>query len=419
VFSPGLYLQSVLDSAEVELSTQDLTHLTADNCSDEVRTIYEAEKKRPFDYSSPPLMRGTLLCTGTAEYLLMLFVDHIVTDAWSVGIIYRDLKALYRDSLHPPTEEVDDPGLSFVDFARWQNEMLQTSFYHEDAIYWQRQWAQFASARIGFKDIPFVQNRREVDYTFQAEAISLDSTSCRKIKFLTRDRRITVYAFFLAACALLLRHYTHKCAVGLWSHFSNRTRPETHNIVGFLANTHLIGLDLTSDPTGEELLMQSHSTAVEALKHQEIPIAHLWHMLGCHPRYPDATVLLDFRTEMSSVRAVKSTSDLEMTRCAPPGTRPARLSRLGFYVEASEETITIRVEYSIARFPACAVRQMLEDLRLVINGMMSPRDIRVSSFSDLSQRYGPTLISPSTAEMGEFIVLSSDLIPAFDASVCK
>ena len=53
------------------------------------------EARTPFDLSKGPLLRATILKLGTSEHVLLLTMHHIVSDAWSSGIFFRELGELY------------------------------------------------------------------------------------------------------------------------------------------------------------------------------------------------------------------------------------------------------------------------------------------------------------------------------------
>jgi hypothetical protein len=57
-------------------------------------TIEEAQ--RPFDLAQGPLLRTTLLRMDKEEHILLLTMHHIVSDGWSMGILFRELSTLYE-----------------------------------------------------------------------------------------------------------------------------------------------------------------------------------------------------------------------------------------------------------------------------------------------------------------------------------
>src|SRR5262245_11356959 len=52
--------------------------------------------QRPFNLSTGPLVRAHLLRLSTEEHILLLSMHHIVSDGWSLGVLIREVAALYE-----------------------------------------------------------------------------------------------------------------------------------------------------------------------------------------------------------------------------------------------------------------------------------------------------------------------------------
>ena len=51
---------------------------------------------RPFDFSAGGFLRASLLQVGADEHVLILNTHHMMADAWSMGILTRELWVLYE-----------------------------------------------------------------------------------------------------------------------------------------------------------------------------------------------------------------------------------------------------------------------------------------------------------------------------------
>ena len=84
-----------------------------------------AAADEPIDLSRPPLFRAKLVRIGDDDHVLILVVHHIVCDGWSIGILLRELGALYAaradGAALPPLP------VQFPDFALWQRRRLTTA----------------------------------------------------------------------------------------------------------------------------------------------------------------------------------------------------------------------------------------------------------------------------------------------------
>src|SRR5215212_2808233 len=62
----------------------------------QMQQLMAEEMQRPFDLSRGPMLRATVLRLGPVEHVLVLTMHHIVSDGWSMGILFRELNALYE-----------------------------------------------------------------------------------------------------------------------------------------------------------------------------------------------------------------------------------------------------------------------------------------------------------------------------------
>ena len=68
-----------------------------------------------FDLKKGPLFRASLYQLDASEQVLVLEMHHIVSDGWSLGVIWRDLSALDRyanDDRNPYLYQPTSPDLS-------------------------------------------------------------------------------------------------------------------------------------------------------------------------------------------------------------------------------------------------------------------------------------------------------------------
>ena len=116
----GQPVQLISPSLDFALSVVNLRHLpkTEQQAEIEQRTLEEAQ--RPFDLTRDPLLRGTLLQLGSAEYLLLLTIHHIISDGWSMGVLVPEVAALYEAFCTDQPSPLPELAVQYADFASWQ-----------------------------------------------------------------------------------------------------------------------------------------------------------------------------------------------------------------------------------------------------------------------------------------------------------
>ena len=92
----GEPLQIISDAASLELPLADLTRAPQATRAAEAERMLAAEAGKPFNLGKDLMIRCLLLKLEPAEHVLMVTMHHIATDAWSVGIFFRELGLLYE-----------------------------------------------------------------------------------------------------------------------------------------------------------------------------------------------------------------------------------------------------------------------------------------------------------------------------------
>src|SRR6516162_11456457 len=95
----GELFQCVLCDVDINLTIRDVSSLPTFERELETATIAFEEARKIFDLERPPLLRLTLLCLGPGEHMLILVMHHIITDGWSMSILFKELSQSYFKEL--------------------------------------------------------------------------------------------------------------------------------------------------------------------------------------------------------------------------------------------------------------------------------------------------------------------------------
>jgi acyl carrier protein len=92
----GAPRQAIAEMVEPEFLLKDLTNLPEGARRLEARRLVSEQAKKPFDLATGRLFKANLLRLAEDEHVLLLTMHHIVSDGWSLGILTRELSALYE-----------------------------------------------------------------------------------------------------------------------------------------------------------------------------------------------------------------------------------------------------------------------------------------------------------------------------------
>ncbi len=283
----GLYVQRVGDVQEVPLQMYDAAFGDLERV---VQTIVKREVTTPFEYDVPSRLRISLVSQTETTHVLVLAVDHWVSDGRSLKILQTELQRWYSHfacgSL-PPLPPIG----SYLQFIEQQQLLCASSGFDADLDYWEDHWRQFSGARLRPIDIPFADLSARRSRTFSKQTLNISEDDTVAFRSAAKRARVTPYVFFLSVFVAVLHLYTRRDHIALWTHCANRNR-EQLNTIGFYINSHLMGFRLSSNITGRELMVQVANRHRETIRHERMPLPLLWQSLHCSPRFGDSGVIL-------------------------------------------------------------------------------------------------------------------------------
>src|SRR6185369_14381412 len=206
------------------------------------------------------------------EHVLLLTLHHIITDGWSLRVLFRELSTLYNRYARGEDSPLADLPVQYADYAVWQRQYLQGEVLDQQLSYWRK---QLAAAPV-LLALPTDRPRPAVQtYHGAVETFELPAELSEQLKALSRHEGVTPFMTLLAAFYVLLSRYSGQEDLVVGSPIANRTRSETEPLIGFFANTLVLRADLSDKPSFRELLRQVRETCIEAYAHQEIPFEKL------------------------------------------------------------------------------------------------------------------------------------------------
>ncbi|MDX1999260.1 MAG: amino acid adenylation domain-containing protein, partial [Thermoanaerobaculia bacterium] len=257
-------------SAGVELPLVRLDSLPAEARPARARELGRELVATPFDLAHPPLVRALLVQLDDDDHVWLLALHHAAADAWSLGILVRELAALYGSDGDPRV--LPELPLGYADFAAWQRHRLQGERLTAELGYWRERLAG-APTRL---DLPF-DRPRGPRQSFAGERFSerWGADLAAGVRGLARAGEATVFMVLLAGLRALLARLTGEDDLVLGTAVAGRPRVELEGVVGLFVNSLVLRGDLAGDPSFADLVARARHDVLEAHRHQEVPFERL------------------------------------------------------------------------------------------------------------------------------------------------
>lgn len=323
----------------------------------EARAWAEREAATPFDLTTPPLLRGTLLALGAGRSVFLFTMHHIVGDGWSGNVLYRELFALYAAEPLPPLR------IHYKDFAVWQ----KAQDFGGDEAYWLKQLAGAPEALALRYDFP---PRAERDFRGDIERGAIDAAALRGLRQLARQRNTTVANVVLALFNLVLFQVTKQEDICLGVSVANRQHPDLENLIGFFVNILPVRARLSETMEFDELLGQVATAAAEAFEHQEYPFDLLVQKVNpqrVNNRQPLLNVIYGYQNfaDLHVDVGARDAAPADSAVVARPLAQGYRTSKfdLTLFVGEEDGQLVLTLEYDTGLFRAATARRYVDLLQ--------------------------------------------------------
>ncbi|MFS8071811.1 MAG: condensation domain-containing protein, partial [Byssovorax sp.] len=238
----------------------------------EVRAAMAEDMRIPIDLERGPLLRARVFALGVNDHLLALTMDHIVADAWTLGILRSEIGALYEAALAGRPAGLPDLPVQYADYAAWQRRWLTGEVLDRQLVYWKQQLDGAPTAI----DLPTDRPRPPVpSHRGGRCGFSVSPEVSRAITALSRRRGVTLFMTLLAAFDVLLYRITGQTDLVVGMPAVNRGRVETERMVGVFLNTLVLRTQVDPALAFEALLDRVRETCLGAYAHQDMPFERL------------------------------------------------------------------------------------------------------------------------------------------------
>ncbi|WP_141699581.1 non-ribosomal peptide synthetase, partial [Pseudomonas sp. BIOMIG1BDMA] len=248
------------------LEHNDLRELA--DAAQQLQALTEHEALAPFDLVNGPLLRARLVRMGDEHHVLLLTLHHIASDGWSMGVLTRELMALYGAFSQGLADPLPPLALQYADFAVWQRRWLSGEVLQQQNLYWQQALAGAPAMLTLPTDRP---RPAQQDFAGAVLNLQLDTELTQGLKTLSQRHGTTLYMTLLAAWGALLSRLAGQDEVVIGSPVANRNRVEVEGLIGLFVNTLAVRIDASGEPTVQTLLARVKAQTLGAQAHQDLP----------------------------------------------------------------------------------------------------------------------------------------------------
>ncbi|MDG9672359.1 condensation domain-containing protein, partial [Hahella sp. CR1] len=373
--------------ADWSLEVVDLRALNASELQEATKQLQLAEASKPFDLSRDYLLRGQLLQLADQRALLLLTMHHIASDGWSIGVLIRELNALYTAFTQGQSIPLPPLGVQYADYALWQRDYLQGEALEQQGAYWRDQLQGLPDVH----QLPLDHPRPSVQ-TFDGAAYHcvIDNTLSDAFNRYCVSRGATLFMGLHAAFSVLLSRYSGETDIVVGSPVANREQGEVASLIGFFVNTLVMRADLSDNPTFDALLQQCRQTALEAYAHQQVPFEQLVEALQPARRLSHHPLFQVMLALQNNQQETLSLPELTLSMQTPEFT----IAKFDLTLHVAEDTEGLRLdwEYNTQLFEAATIQRMASHFQQLLTEIVAKPDQSINAYSLLTQQEAQQLL---------------------------
>jgi amino acid adenylation domain-containing protein len=375
----GQPLQRIASWLTIPFTILDLTDCPEKERQEKALRLVNKEACRPFVLADGPLLRALVVRLAADDHILLLTMHHIVSDGWSMGILCRELSALYDGYNNGRPSRLDPLPVQYADFAQWQRDWLKGEVLQSQVDYWKDRIANIPTLQLPTdRSRPAMQS-----YRGARQSTVLADELCQALKDLSQKERASLFMTLVAAFNVLLCRYSGQEDVVIGTPIAGRNRSEVEGLIGFFVNTLVLRTDLSGDPTFRELLSRVRNGALDAYAHQDLPFEKLVEEMGPQRNLsyaPLSQVMFAFQNFPDS--------PLTMSDCSVhPVDLDSGTAKFDLTLQISRESHGMRcvLTYNTDLFYEQTIARMLGNFKALLEAVVVNPDRRVSELEILTE----------------------------------
>ncbi|MAB00709.1 MAG: hypothetical protein CMN86_20760 [Stappia sp.] len=365
-FEGGQAVQKVLPRLRLKPEIFEFPDAPGAADSPAIRDLIRTEAHRPFDLAEGPLLRACLALAGDGSACVILPIHHAICDAWSTGLLQREVLEAYRalglrekPSL-PPLE------VQYGDFALWQRQRLAGGEIEGLAGFW-RDALEGAPSLI---DLPLDRPRGPGRMPEgRVTGFRVPDAVHEDVEALASQTGATSFMVYLAAFAVFLNRLSGQETVVVGTPMSHRDRPELEPLIGLFTNTLPIPLNCGEGGSFAELVESTRAMVLDVFQHKDLPFEKLVEIVRPPRQLSVAPIFQVMFSHQKGLQAITLDAEGE-ANVAVAGAK----FDLTLFVNETPEGANAVFEYAADVFDDATVRAFARQFETLLSGLVEDPD---------------------------------------------
>ncbi len=391
VFTPDGSQMCIYESLSDFLDVQDVSYLSPEQQMHALEEYKSSIANKVFDVIFGPLFFAKLHIVATDRVVLTLSAHHIICDGWSLGVILKDIAALYNAHVQNLKPNLHLPEM-YSNYAQQQNAYLSSKEYKVVEDYWHSQ----------FKDItPVLELPTDEPYplirSFNSHRLDfhLDASLVDRIRSFSLKNDVSFFTTLLSAFELVIHHISSSDKIVIGVPAAGQSISGMPSLVGHCVNLLPLLSTISADASINDYIQGRRKQILQDFDYQQITFSTLLRRLNITrdlSKVPLVSVMFNLDMDMD-----KDVSFYGLNHNLISNPRSFENFELFVNVTGSGNDLTVEWSYNTTLFKSDTINYFMGLFEKCLNTIaLTPIQrvkniFKVESSNELSVIHGPKM----------------------------
>lgn len=341
-----------------------------------------------FDLENGPLVRCSLI-DFDGDQIVSFNMHHIISDGWSIGILFKDVLEAYQGILDGKSAMFStELEIQYKDFTIWQKEHLTDAVLEAQLTYWKED--MFGNGALPL-NLPFGEDRPAVKtYNGAIAKRQFSKEITARLSRQAKDQGASLFMSLMANVSLLLNKLSGQSNITIGTPVAGRDSSQLQQQIGFYVNTLPINQEVDNSLNFLEFLAQEQAAILSAFDYQNFPFELLVEAIQPKrdlSRSPLFDVMVTYQNFDLATNAI---SGLDFERV--PVWNAHTKYDLTFVFSEENDQLILELEYNTDLFSPAAAEKYIGFFEKIIDITVSTPEVSMGSISLVSESEEKELI---------------------------
>ncbi|NMO13896.1 AMP-binding protein [Pyxidicoccus fallax] len=238
----------------------------------EAERLTADEARRPFALERGLPLRARLLRLSERQHRLLLTLHHVVSDGWTMGVLVRELGALYTAFAQGRPSPLPALPVQYADHAAWLRRWLEGGELEAELSYWKERLAGAPPLLELPTDRPRPERQR---FEGARHPLALSPSLTAGLRQLGQAEGATPFMSLLAGFLVVLHARTGRTDLVVGTDVANREHARIQGLVGLFVNQLVLRVGLEGNPSFRAVLGRVREVALGGYARPHVPFDKL------------------------------------------------------------------------------------------------------------------------------------------------